>query len=207
MSTVGNLKSLDKLPRKNYMIILHNDNTNYRIITGERFSVYKFDSDNKAIHTSARDALLHIKAQKDSDITVACNNAVLDDISKREVISMLWITYTLKSIAPRKKSISVSKLMEENEKFKIKIKEQAVELNNVKAIANDVIENAGKVEKQTNKLSAAELLGLKPVRRIDDTFNATTLPKDEPQWIKDAREMEKKMSEEILNKKGQVSEI
>jgi hypothetical protein len=196
----------------------------FRIMTKNSFCAYRSNAKDLSIPTvkiHMQSALEFIKAQDIDKIMVLVNGNVLSNEEKKSSIENLWFAYMLKRIAPRKKSVNVIKMMEENESLKKELNEQKkmlesvmddkvrVNNNNPAAVVEHIVKDTQTQipVNTTNRISAAELLGLKPARRIDDTFNATSLPKEEPQWIKDARELEKKMSEELINKKGIESEI
>jgi hypothetical protein len=209
----------------------------FRIMTKNSFCAYRSNAKDLSVPTvkiPMQSALEFIKSQDIDKIMILVNGNVLSLEEKKSSIENLWFAFMLKRIAPRKKSVNVIKMMEENESLKKELKEQKnvlesvidrkimVNNNNPAAVAESIVKEVKAHESVntanvTNKLSAAELLGLIPIKETklnikDETefntalTNATAL-KDEPQWIKDAREQEKKMAEEIINKRGIPSEI
>jgi hypothetical protein len=165
---ITNINSLNSVRNKTFNFIL-SDFTRYRITVNERFRVYKYDPNNKASRSTIKDALLEIKeyvecqgnVEKSREnvkrMSIEISGIIITDVEeKRKCVDSLWIIYMLKTMAPRKNTVSIAKVLDENDRLKKEIENNRTLINGL----HDNVVTQSVLAKQKKALTAAEVLEL-----------------------------------------------
>jgi hypothetical protein len=218
-------KKSKQIRTRTYSFLLPNC-IKYRITQTEKLIAFRFNEYNKANKVSVKDAINYIKTFPIDKVHIAINMNVVPLERKHDVIEGLDMLVQLKDIMPRRKYVNAIEILDANPNIDntLKSKDENVitprsvihdtksTQNNIEAdiaasIVKDMEKEMSRKDKNkdntklaTNVINTEANINVEKFADNVKNLDNVVENKNEPEWVKLARETAEKAAQEIIDK-------